>query len=189
VDRVAARSDAVSGVALVVLAVVYSASARGLPAGTTEPGPGFFPRILAWSLALLGVVILVRGIRSNERRSGSGSGSGRGRGRGAEGEGERENERVDGGETRTRLTHPLLLAAATFAYIPGFVALGFVAATLALSGLAAAVISGGPYEAGSRRKRPSKRTWIVVPLITTLILYAIFQIALGVPLPSGDLLP
>jgi putative tricarboxylic transport membrane protein len=163
VDRVAARSDAVSGVALVVVAVAYSASARGLPAGTNEPGPGFFPRILAWSLALLGVVILVRGIRANER--------------------------VGGGETRTRLAHPLLLAAATFAYIPGFTALGFVAATLALSGVAAVVFSGGPYEAGSRRKRPSKRTWILVPLITTLILYAIFQIGLGVPLPSGDLSP
>lgn len=155
-DRLTTRRDIVSGSALVLFSVVYYLGARGLPAGTNEPGPGFFPKILAGALAAVGIVILARA-RGN--RSGS------------------------SGAPRSTFSRPLLLAAATLAYIPAFTVLGFVPATLALSTVAAVFFRGDPNEGSSSWKW----SWIVVPLITTALLYTLFAIGLGVPLPPGDL--
>lgn len=57
------RADAVGGAALLVLAALAWVAGRGLPLGAlSQPGAGFFPRILTLLLAALALVLLVRGL-------------------------------------------------------------------------------------------------------------------------------
>jgi putative tricarboxylic transport membrane protein len=58
--------DLASGAGFVVLAVVYFVGASGLPEGRGEPGPAFFPFILASVLLGLAVVIIIRGLRERQ---------------------------------------------------------------------------------------------------------------------------
>jgi putative tricarboxylic transport membrane protein len=166
VDRIERARDGVSGLALVVFSALYYLAARRLPAGTSEPGPGFFPSILAGSLSVLGLVILSRAIGASK--------------------GHRDRGRP-GVPAALGIVRPLLLAGATVAYVPAFTAFGFVPATLALATLAVVLFRGPGDEGESRsRSRSRKWIWVLVPLVTTALLYAIFAIGLGVPLPSGD---
>jgi hypothetical protein len=59
VDRVTLR-DRLSGAVLLTLAIIYFVAARGLPQGQDEPGPAFFPMMLAVALGLVSLVIVVR---------------------------------------------------------------------------------------------------------------------------------
>lgn len=168
-DRLATRRDVVSGILLVVFSALYYLSARGLPTGTNEPGPGFLPKILAGLLAVLGTVILVRGLAIPTRRESKG-----------ETAGETGAERAP----RQSLTWPVALAAASLLYVWGFTLVGFAPATLALSTLIVVSYSHGP---GRGRDRKWQWEWLIVPLVTTALLYVIFAIGLGVPLPRGEL--
>jgi putative tricarboxylic transport membrane protein len=56
------RPDVLSGLTLLCLAVFAWASAWALPIGTLrQPGAGFFPKHLALLMALLAVLLIVRG--------------------------------------------------------------------------------------------------------------------------------
>ena len=58
-----ARADVTGGAALLALAALAWVAGRGLPLGAlSQPGAGFFPRILALLLAGLSLVLLVRGL-------------------------------------------------------------------------------------------------------------------------------
>ena len=58
-----ARADVAGGAALLVLAALAWVAGRGLPLGAlSQPGAGFFPRILTLLLAVLSLVLLVRGL-------------------------------------------------------------------------------------------------------------------------------
>ncbi|MEK7385972.1 MAG: tripartite tricarboxylate transporter TctB family protein, partial [candidate division NC10 bacterium] len=58
-----ARADVAGGGALLVLAALAWVAGRGLPLGAlSQPGAGFFPRILTLLLAVLSLVLLVRGL-------------------------------------------------------------------------------------------------------------------------------
>jgi putative tricarboxylic transport membrane protein len=58
-----ARADVAGGAALLVLAALAWVAARALPLGAlSQPGAGFFPRILTLLLAALSLVLLVRGL-------------------------------------------------------------------------------------------------------------------------------
>ncbi len=55
--------DAVAGLLLVGLALVYLVEASTMPLGTwSEPGPGAFPLLLGWSLALGATFLAARGL-------------------------------------------------------------------------------------------------------------------------------
>jgi len=59
--------DFLSGVFFVGVAGVFAFSVSGLPIGSsTRMGPGYFPLILTGALALLGVVLIVRGLRTRD---------------------------------------------------------------------------------------------------------------------------
>jgi putative tricarboxylic transport membrane protein len=56
------RPDALSGLALLLVAVFAWAAARDLPLGTLhQPGAGFFPKILAVLVGALAAILIVRG--------------------------------------------------------------------------------------------------------------------------------
>ena len=58
-----ARADVAGGAALLALAALAWVAGRGLPLGAlSQPGAGFFPRILTLLLAVLSLVLLVRGL-------------------------------------------------------------------------------------------------------------------------------
>lgn len=56
--------DTISGGALLGLALLYFRAAWNLPAGRDEPGPGFLPILLSFSLALVALWILIRGLKN-----------------------------------------------------------------------------------------------------------------------------
>ncbi len=56
--------DVISGGALLALALLYFRAAGKLPAGRDEPGPGFLPILLSFSLALIAVWILIGGLKN-----------------------------------------------------------------------------------------------------------------------------
>lgn len=65
------HSEKIAGLAFVVLAAgvyVVSADFPTVP-GMPEPGPAFFPRIIASLIGLLGAVLIVDSVRSGEARS------------------------------------------------------------------------------------------------------------------------
>lgn len=64
--------DVASGSLLLLLAGIYSFAARELPVGRDEPGPAFFPNVLALALAVLAIIIIGRGIALRARREESG---------------------------------------------------------------------------------------------------------------------
>lgn len=60
------RPDALSGLALVCLALFAWLSARDLPIGTLhQPGAGFLPKYLAILMAVLAALLLVQGCRTH----------------------------------------------------------------------------------------------------------------------------
>ena len=63
--------DVASGAVLVLIAFVYFSGARALPIGQGEPGPRFFPYLLAAVLLGLAVTIIVRGFRNQRTMAGS----------------------------------------------------------------------------------------------------------------------
>ena len=56
------HTDKIAGVLLVALATAVFAVSADFPslAATAEPGPAFYPRLVAATLAILGVILLVR---------------------------------------------------------------------------------------------------------------------------------
>ncbi len=60
--------DVVSGAVLFVVALVYYAGTRNLPAGQGEPGPAFFPILLALVLGGLGLSILISRNQKKHRK-------------------------------------------------------------------------------------------------------------------------
>lgn len=63
--------DVASGLTLAAVAIVYFWGARSLPLGGDEPGPRFFPSLLAAVLLALAVAIVVRGVRERHAVEGS----------------------------------------------------------------------------------------------------------------------
>lgn len=58
------NKDVCAGVLFIAFAALFGASSLNLAAGTAvRMGPGYFPRVLCGVLALLGVVILLNGLR------------------------------------------------------------------------------------------------------------------------------
>ncbi|MDI4665440.1 tripartite tricarboxylate transporter TctB family protein [Xanthobacter autotrophicus] len=56
--------DVLSGLLFLVLAALFAWQTQELPMGTTvRMGPGFFPLLLAGLLGLLGLIVLVNGLR------------------------------------------------------------------------------------------------------------------------------
>ncbi|HXV65299.1 MAG TPA: tripartite tricarboxylate transporter TctB family protein [Vicinamibacteria bacterium] len=135
------RRDVVSGGALILLALLYYLATLELPAGDGEPGPAFFPRLLAAVLLALGVRIVLRGLR--------------------------EAGQADLSELRK----PTLLIVATVAYLAIFAHLGFVLSTLAYTLFTARLLGGRGVSS------------LLVPLVATAIVYALFAVGLALPLP------
>jgi putative tricarboxylic transport membrane protein len=58
------RTDAISGAVFLALALAVVAGSRSLEFGRlSQPGPGFFPLVLALLLAVLSAALLIRGLR------------------------------------------------------------------------------------------------------------------------------
>lgn len=63
------RSDQVSGFVLLLVAIFIGWENRSYPLGTLqEPGPGYVPLLLAVFLGLTGLLVAVRGTRSQSMR-------------------------------------------------------------------------------------------------------------------------
>lgn len=63
-------TDRLSGMALLLLAVFVMIETRVLPLGThSRPGPGYLPLLLSSFLAILGIILIVRGRLSSSWRS------------------------------------------------------------------------------------------------------------------------
>lgn len=92
-----------SGVSLFFLAAVYGASAWSLPEGRDEPGPAFFPLLLAAILAVLSLAIAIQGLRRAPQ--------------------------VHEEPPPHRVRKPLLAIGLTALYIASFEPLGFLAST------------------------------------------------------------
>lgn len=52
--------DRIAGGLLVAVSIAYFLAGRGLPEGREEPGPAFFPTLLAAALGVVALVILLR---------------------------------------------------------------------------------------------------------------------------------
>lgn len=141
--------DVVSGAVLFVVALVYYASTRNLPAGQGEPGPAFFPILLAFVLGGLGLSILFQGIKKSTER----------------------NQEPGYGFWKPGLTIVL-----TAIYVVVFPALGFAVSTW-LYTLSVTVMF----------RRDRRLLLVVVPTVSTSLIYLLFRIGLGVRLPSGPL--
>ena len=126
---------------MVLLALLYYLTTLELPAGDGEPGPAFFPRLLAAVLLVLGLWIVVRGLR--------------------------EAGQADLPESRK----PAVLIVATVAYLAIFTHVGFVLSTLAYTLFTARLLGGRGVSS------------LLVPLVATAIVYALFAIGLALPLP------
>lgn len=65
------RSDAISGIALLALALAMLFEASKLPFGRlSSPRPGFFPLILAVILAVFSLILLRQAVKEREERDG-----------------------------------------------------------------------------------------------------------------------
>ncbi|HSF16144.1 MAG TPA: tripartite tricarboxylate transporter TctB family protein [Vicinamibacteria bacterium] len=135
------RRDVVSGGVLILLALLYYLATLELPAGDGEPGPAFFPRLLAAVLLALGVRIVLGGIREAGQSDLPASGK------------------------------PVVLIGATLAYLAIFAPLGFVLSTLAYTLFTARLLGGRGISS------------LLVPLVATALVYALFAIGLALPLP------
>jgi putative tricarboxylic transport membrane protein len=140
--------DVVSGAVLFVIALFYYSGTRNLPRGQGEPGPAFFPILLALALGALGLSILFQGIKKGT-----------------------ESEQEGYGFWKPGVTIVL-----TAVYVVVFPALGFAVSTW-LYTLSVTVMF-------------RKDRWlipVVVPIVSTSLVYLLFRIGLGVRLPSGFL--
>jgi len=149
--------DVVSGALLLLLSIGYLLNARALPPGRGEPGPAFLPTTIAVLLSLVAFTILVGGaIRA---RSAMAAGVA-----------------VDGAASTggARWFAPFTAILLTIAYAVAFIPLGFWMSTL-LYTLAITWIF--------QRKRPLQL--LIVPLVSTGIIYLLFRVVLGARLPVG----
>lgn len=63
-------TDRLSGIALLLFAIFVMIETRVLPLGThIRPGPGYLPLLLSSFLAILGIILIVRGRLSSSWRS------------------------------------------------------------------------------------------------------------------------
>ena len=132
--------DLASGSVLALLAVVYFIYAHQLPWGQDEPGPAFFPQLLAVVLFALSLAILVQGSRNRER--------------------------LDARPRRSSAAFGL-----TVLYALGLTTIGFLVSTFGY-------VSSLAFLFGQRGVRV-----LVIALVTTASIYAMFALGLGVPLP------
>lgn len=150
--------DTISGGALLLLSGGYFLQSLGLPEGRGEPGPAFFPMVLAALLAVVAVVIIGGGVV----REGSAAAVAP------------DTDDAPDARDPARRFEPWIAIGATFAYAVAFIPLGFAASTLLYTLVITWVFQRG---------RPT--LLILVPLISTGVIYALFRLALGARLPSG----
>ncbi len=141
--------DVVVGGVLLVIAVLYFVGARPLPSGQGEPGPAFLPQILSGALTIVGLIILVRGLRTAPALS-----------------------RESG--VAHRRWEPGVAILLTVLYVVSFHLLGFVLSTWLYTLFVALLF----------RWRPPVVA-VAVSVVTTFLIYLLFQIGLGVQLPGG----
>jgi putative tricarboxylic transport membrane protein len=138
--------DVVSGGLLVLLSAAYFVGTWSLPEGKGEPGPAFFPILLAGALGLSGLAILFQGLK-------------------------KRNEETPPGHA---IRKPGLAALLTTLYVALFQTLGFAVSTW-LYTLSVTLMF----------RRDRLLVPIVVPIVSTVLIYLLFQVGLGVRLPSG----
>ncbi len=141
--------DIVSGAALFVVALVYYTGTRNLPAGQGEPGPAFFPIILAIVLGGAGLSILFQGIKKTAEKK---------------------------QEPRYGFWKSGLTVVLTAVYVAVFQALGFAVSTWLYTFSVTMMFQRGRW-----------LLLVVVPLVSTTLIYLLFRIGLGVRLPSGPI--
>lgn len=63
------KAEPIAGIITVILSVVFFIASLGFKEGTADgvPGPGYFPIIICALLAPLGILWIIKGIRSKER--------------------------------------------------------------------------------------------------------------------------
>lgn len=148
--------ETVSGTALLLVSGAYAWHASTLPQGQDEPGPAFLPMVLAVLLALVAAAILAGGVARS-----------------------RSDSLVldDGGVARvdpTRRYEPWIAIAVTFLYAVAFIPLGYWISTLLYSFAITWLF---------RRDRPG--VLVLVPAISTGMIYLLFRVLLGARLPAG----
>lgn len=144
--RLTFHRDVVSGGVLLALSALYYHASRVLPAGRDEPGPAFFPVLLAGALAVLAVALVLRGWRNAPDDA----------------ETPPDGRRVAGAIGLTGL------------YVALFGTLGFLVST-ALFTLAVTFMF-------NRGRSARVLAW---PVLATLAIYLLFDVALGARLPVG----
>jgi len=145
--------DVVSGGVLLLAAVAYFIRLQDLPAGKGEPGPRFFPLILACTLFVVALDIVIKGLIQGLRG--------------------KTNEEPEWGKLHS-LAGPLVAVALTALYVAFFQILGFALSTW-IYALSVTVLF--------RRDRMLKP--VVVPVVSTALIYVLFRLALGARLPPG----
>lgn len=155
-------NDAVSGGALLALAVAVIAYARGLPKMPGQfVGPGLFPTVVAAALAVGALVLIARGLRA----------------RAAGGEAGRAWLRLDAwARSPAALLRLLAIPAFILAYVLLSERIGFV--PVAVAGLAGLMLLAGV-------RRP---TALAVAAAATAAVYYAFAVVLRVPLPRTGFL-
>lgn len=158
------RPDVVLGLLLLVGGLALIRASFGLPAGTpTDPlGPRGFPLLLGLGLAGCGIALAVASLRTFGKETPAGGAT-----------------EVDA-EIRAPYSWPRLggAVAASAAYVVLLVPLGALFATIAYA-LALLLIQG---PAG---RREAAATAVGFPLVV----YVLFDVLLGIPLPAGPLEP
>lgn len=148
--------DTVSGTALLLVSGAYGWHASTLPQGRGEPGPAFLPMVLAVLLALVAVAILVGGLARSRS----------------------DAPVLDNGAVAradpTRRYEPWIAMSVTFLYAVAFIPLGYWISTLLYSFVITWLF---------RRDRPM--VLVLVPAISTGMIYLLFRVLLGARLPAG----
>jgi hypothetical protein len=149
------QRDLGSGGLLLALSAVYYLGTRNLAVGRGEPGPAFFPILLSAALFIIGLAILVNGVRSTPGPAPRAKGE--------------DQEQREGGVEKVWAA-----VAITVLYVWLFVPLGFVLSTLAYTFGVTFLFRGD-----------QPRLLFTVPPLCTLVIYLFFRVGLGARLPSG----
>lgn len=149
------QRDVGSGGLLLALSAAYYLGTRNLAVGRGEPGPAFFPMLLSAALFVVGLAILVNGVRTTQRSAVRANGE--------------DQEKRGGGVGKVWAA-----VALTFLYVWLFVPLGFVLSTLAYTFGVTFLFRGD-----------QPRLLFTVPPLCTLVIYLFFRVGLGARLPSG----
>jgi putative tricarboxylic transport membrane protein len=159
------------GLVTIAVAALYLAQIDSIhvrAADAAGVGPRSYPTVLGWALLATGVALLVTSVAAARRTS-------------VEPPAAQDVPPSDSPSVRQRrLLQCVALAGLTVAYLVALEPLGFVISTVPYIAGAMIVVDAGAHYRGLRLAVP-----VVTGVVFSLILHAMFDGALGVPLPAG----